>query len=83
MQIGAERPPKLWNQPPRFDVWTDYQKTTDNSANIKFKYFGNCDKYTMIITLSDKVKYVAYLDGQKIDFNERNKGSLEFTFEKM
>lgn len=65
-----------------FDVWTDYQKTTDNSANIKFKYFGNCDKYTMIITLSDKVKYVAYLDGQKIDFNERNKGSLEFTFDK-
>lgn len=36
----------------------------------------------MIITLSDKVKYVAYLDGQKIDFNERNKGSLEFTFDK-
>ena len=36
----------------------------------------------MIITLSDKVKYVAYLDEQKIDFNERNKGSLEFTFDK-
>lgn len=65
-----------------FDVWTDYQKTTDTSAEIKFKYFGNCDKYTMVVTLSDRAQYTAYLDGKEISFNERNKGSLEFTFKK-
>ena len=36
----------------------------------------------MVVTLSDKADYVAYLDGEKVDFNERNKGSLEFTFDK-
>ena len=65
-----------------FDVWTDYQKTTDTSAEIKFKYFGSCDKYTMVVTLSDRAQYTAYLDGKEISFNERNKGSLEFTFKK-
>lgn len=65
-----------------FDVWTDYQKTTDESAEISFKYFGECDKYTIIVTLSDKKDYKAYLDGEKTEFFERNKGSLEFTFDK-
>lgn len=64
-----------------FDVWTDYQKTTDTSAEISFKYFGENDKYTMIVTLSDKAKYTALLDSEEIQFNERNKGSLEFTFD--
>ena len=57
-----------------------HQKTTDTSAKIKFKYFGNCDKYTMIVTLSDKANYVALLNGKEIEFAQRNKGSLEFTF---
>lgn len=64
-----------------FDVWTDYQKTTDTSAEISFKYFGDNEKYTMVVTLSDKAEYTALLDGKEISFNERNKGSLEFTFE--
>lgn len=64
-----------------FDVWTDYQKTTENSAEISFRYFGDNERYTMIVTLSDKFCYTAYLDGKEIIFNERNKGSLEFTFE--
>lgn len=64
-----------------FDIWTDYQKTTDTSAEISFKYFGDNEKYTMLVTLSDKAEYEAYLNGQMIDFNERNKGSLEFTFD--
>lgn len=63
------------------DVWTDYQKTTDTSAEISFKYFGNNEKYTMIVTLKDSNDYVAFLDGKEIDFVERNKGSLEFTFD--
>lgn len=63
-----------------FDVWTDYQHTSDSSAEISFKYFGESERYTMLVTLSDKARYAAYLDGEKIEFNERNKGSLEFTF---
>ena len=35
----------------------------------------------MIVTLSDEHSYKAYLDGKEIGFVERNKGSLEFTFD--
>ena len=35
----------------------------------------------MIVTLSDSKEYVAFLDGKEIEYNERNKGSLEFTFD--
>lgn len=63
-----------------FDVWTAYQKTTDKSAQIPFKYYGENDKYTMIVTLSDKAEYSAFLDGKEIDYVQRSKGSLEFTF---
>ncbi|MGN1421185.1 MAG: MGH1-like glycoside hydrolase domain-containing protein [Eubacterium sp.] len=63
-----------------FDIWTDYQRTTDNSAEISFKYYGDNEKYTMVVTLSDKCDYVAFLDGKETKFFERNKGSLEFTF---
>lgn len=65
-----------------FDVWTDYQKTTENSAQISFKYFGGSDRYTMIVTLSDRYDYAAYLNGNEIGFVQRNKGSLEITFDK-
>lgn len=64
-----------------FDIWTDYQHTTDTSAEISFKYFGENDKYTMVVTLSDSAEYKAYLDDKEVEFNERNKGSLEFTFD--
>lgn len=63
-----------------FDIWTDYQRTTDTTAEISFKYYGDNEKYTMVVTLSDRCDYVAYLDGKEIEFYERNKGSLEFTF---
>lgn len=64
-----------------FDVWTDYQKSGDEFADISFKYYGESDKYTVIVTLSDKADYSAELDGRPIPFNMRNKGSLEFTFD--
>ncbi|MGN0457343.1 MAG: MGH1-like glycoside hydrolase domain-containing protein [Eubacterium sp.] len=63
------------------DVWTDYQRVTDNSAEISFKYFGNNEKYSMLVTLSDEFDYAVYLDGEKIDFNERRKGCIEITFD--
>lgn len=64
-----------------FDIWTDYQHTTDTSAEISFKYFGENERYTIVVTLSDSAEYKAYLDDEEIEFNERNKGSLEFTFD--
>jgi hypothetical protein len=62
------------------DVWTDYQDVTENSAKIAFKYFGSNEKYSIIVTLSDENDYAATLDGKEVEFFERNKGSLEFTF---
>ncbi len=62
-----------------FDIWTDYQKTSETGAEISFKYFGENEKYTILVTLSDKADYTVYLDGKEIDFYQRNKGSLEIT----
>lgn len=64
-----------------FDIWTDYQHTTETSAEISFKYYGENEKYTIVVTLSDSAEYKAYLNDREIEFNERNKGSLEFTFD--
>lgn len=64
-----------------FDIWTDYQRTTDTGAEISFKYFGENERYTMVVTLSDREEYTAFLDGKEIEYYERNKGCLEFTFD--
>lgn len=64
------------------DVWTDYQNAENNSAEISFKYYGNSDKYSMILTLNDEYEYNAFLDGQKVEFVKRNNGCMEFTFDK-
>ena len=63
------------------DVWTDYQRVNEDGGEISFKYFGNSDKYSIIVTLSDKNSYIATLDGNPIDFSERVGGCLEFTFD--
>ena len=63
-----------------FDVWTDYQKTTDCSAEISFKYYGDSDRYSIIVTLKEDEIYQAFLNGEPVSFNKRNGGCLEFTF---
>ncbi|MBR1762169.1 MAG: hypothetical protein IJ731_02235 [Eubacterium sp.] len=63
-----------------FDVWTDYQKTDEKSAEIKFKFFGNSEKYSIIVTLKEDETYQAFLNGEPVSFNQRNSGCLEFTF---
>ena len=63
-----------------FDLWTDYQRTTDKSAEIKFKYFGESDNYSIIVTLKEDETYQAFLNGSPVSFNMRNGGCLEFTF---
>ncbi len=62
------------------DLWTDYQKCTNDSAEISFKYFGSCDKYTFIVTLDDKNEYKATIDGREVGYFQRVKGAMEFTF---
>ena len=62
------------------DLWTDYQRCTTDSAEISFKYFGDCDKYTFIVTLDDKNDYKATLDGREIEYFQRVNGAMEFTF---
>lgn len=61
------------------DLWTDYQHVTSDSAEISFKYFGDNDKYSMIVTLDDSKAYTAMLDGKEIKFNSRVNGEMEFT----
>ena len=64
-----------------FDVWTDYQKVSENSAEIKFTYFGNSESYSMLVTLSDENEYRVLLDGVEIPYYERKKGCLEITLD--
>ncbi|MBQ9228317.1 MAG: hypothetical protein IJ168_05735 [Eubacterium sp.] len=60
-----------------FDVWTDYRHLTDNSAELQFTYYGNSDRYALLITLSDQYQYSVTLDGKALPFTERKKGCLE------
>lgn len=62
------------------DLWTDYQRVNANGGEIAFKYFGNNEKYSIIVTLSDENEYTATLDGTPVEFAKRNNGCLEFTF---
>lgn len=64
-----------------FDIWTDYQRTTDSSAEIKFEYSGSAESYSLIVTLSDENEYKATLNGAEIPFNERVKGCIEITLD--
>jgi hypothetical protein len=63
------------------DLWTDYQNITDDSAEVSFKYFGNNDAYSMIVTLDGENEYIATLDGDEIAYNLRSNGAMEFTFD--
>lgn len=62
-----------------FDVWTDKQVTTENSADIAFKYYGSSTAYTILVCLSDKKSYCVTLNGKEIDFAEREPGIIEIT----
>nr|MDE5670546.1 hypothetical protein [Eubacterium sp.] len=62
-----------------FDLWLDEQQADMNGAYIKFKYFGNNDKYGILVCLSDKNDYEVLLNDEKIAFNQRAKGIIEIT----
>lgn len=65
-----------------FDLWIDEQQADLNSAYIKFTYFGNNEKYGILVCLSDKNEYEVLLDDKKIEFNQRAKGIIEITLDR-
>jgi hypothetical protein len=68
-----------------YDLWTDYQRVCGDSAEIKFRYNGKNDRYSVIVTLDGNGDYKAVLetgDSQKpLEFKRRTAGALEFTFD--
>lgn len=62
-----------------FDVWTDKQETTENTADIAFKYYGSATAYTILVCLSDQYSYSVTLNGKAADYNEREPGMIEIT----
>ncbi len=62
-----------------FDLWTDKQNAAQDSAEIDFKYYGNNDKYTILVCLSDKNDYKVCLNSEEIDFVNRAPGVIEIT----
>lgn len=64
-----------------FDVWTDYQKVTCDSAEVKFKYCGNNEKYTIIIVLNDSENYRVLVDDKEHCYNLRNGSAIEITLD--
>lgn len=63
------------------DVWTDYQNVTANEAEVSFKYFGDNDKYSVVITLSDAENYRVTLNGEEIKYVQRTPGCMEITLD--
>lgn len=62
-----------------FDVWTDKQETTENTADIAFQYYGSATAYTILVCLSDQYSYSVTLNGKAADYNEREPGMIEIT----
>ena len=62
-----------------FDLWTDKQFTTEDTADIKFKYYGSATAYSILVCLSDKNSYCVTLNGHETDFTEREPGIIEIT----
>ena len=64
-----------------FDVWTDSQTATEDSARVVFRYDGDSPRYSLLVTLTDKRRYAATLSGQAIPFAEPVPGALCFTLD--
>ncbi len=63
-----------------FDVWVEKQEFIDNNKAFKaeFKYYGNNDKYTVIIAMNDeKTDYKATLNGKEISYTVRDESAIE------
>ncbi len=64
-----------------FDLWIDNQEIDDSSAEISFKYFGENEKYGILVCLSDEHEYEVLLNGERFDFSLRGSGVIELTLD--
>ena len=62
-----------------FDVWTDSQRADENGAEIRFRYYGRNDRYTVLVTLGEADGFTAALDGEEIGCFMRTRGTAEIT----
>ena len=62
-----------------FDVWTDSQRADENGAEIRFRYYGRNDRYTVLVTLGEADGFTAALDGEEIPCFMRTRGTAEIT----
>ena len=64
-----------------FDIWVDSAEFSENNSafNAKFTCFGDNKKSTVIATLDENFEYEVLIDGEKADFFERFKGTLEIS----
>lgn len=87
---GLSSPINLWSaayyKPGTFntglDTWVDYQEFNEDNTSFKgkFKYFGNNEKFTVIVTLSDKIKdYKVTVNGVETACNVRDNSAVEVT----
>ncbi len=65
-----------------FDIWVDNQEFSNNytAFDAEIKYFGNNEKYTVIIAMSDsKSDYNVTVDGAKVEYIIRDESAIEIT----
>lgn len=52
-----------------------------SSAEIQIKYYGSAEKYSLIVVMNDKNRYRVTVNESQTEYKEREKGTLEITFE--
>ncbi|MBR5772407.1 MAG: hypothetical protein IKY00_04250 [Clostridia bacterium] len=61
------------------DLRIDEQKNSGDCADVKFRYFGNSEKYTVIIALNEAAGFSVTLDSKPADYRKRTGGAVEIT----
>ena len=86
---GLSTPINIWTnayfKPGTFSTGLDVMVTESNfnedktSFNATIKYYGNNEKYSVIVVLRDESDYAVTVNGNKADFSLRDKGIIEIT----
>ena len=61
------------------DLRIDEQKSSGDCADVRFRYFGNSEKYTVIIALNEAAGFSVTLDSKPADYRKRTGGAVEIT----
>ena len=61
------------------DLRIDEQKSSGDCADVRFRYFGNSEKYTVIIALKEAAGFSVTLDSKPADYRKRIGGAVEIT----